>query len=1138
MTLWHILLVSLLVLLAVLGADRLRPGLGLFRSLLMLVTVYAFWSLFLTTSFSRFIFVTFNFLRGPSFRSMVLSSVEFVCDNGMFIATVLATLWLLARALYVLKQPVDKLIHTLGVEVPNPPDLSLAAIRADAATLIWVSPNSGRPVQRIEIEVNGVIVGETSSQETAITVSGLKPSSYYKLRVIAVGANNFRAGSRVIKIETHKADGRPNIDTRLVPNYYFDDKKPRVRNAEGARDTSEARVPSVETANLADAGLGSTGVQGPSARRNTSGRKHSPSTASMEPPTPIQEVRGEHQGKETVAELTARLGQARREIEKVSAEIVKEDEDNRTAVEDIQKQKEELQRVLKERSETSRKLKAEMVRGESAAQEAHKQMTSLKRLVEKEKQDGIKIVEKMKNMDEAMENMAREQGIFASERDMLQKQHDERGRELRERNETAKAEVAALEKELKEKRERIKKIEAENKELPSSKNEQAFKAQIINMKHETQLKVNALSNTLQALNRQSKDMERMIATFQASPQPDMNPQGQPVGPVMDFEPASQGGGEIKRTSRTTTCLSAVPMASPVTRAISSETATFAATTTMSGFSSMRTTAPPPGLAQLPKRALVGRDEEDYDEEGSQSGPLSPGAEASFLPQGLFQDEDQSGDVDSIRHPHGRFVKLPPVTSAVVSQSPSSNLSLGHIPSSQDSANKLGFVSDVKDRASQLGMQSLVNAPSQVRDSTTTGFSSLFSGFQRNRGGKCLDEGGPPLGTLKPGQSQSFPSQTDDSVPGVRRRASLMSWNPFNRNSAGPGALEHSISPPFNVRRMSLRQPDANPTRPRPASIATSDIPRPSTDSGQMLAGMSPPFGDWGVQQHSRVWGMPRQQSRRTSVQALMTSLASENDPILDREEMAKSTPSQVGVIGSRPRPQSRRLNPAAPSFLAPLLSRNKGSMEDSANDSDGNSKTKAKNKEKVKEKKDGKMRIKEKNKEKEAMLVTLDFNEFPTGLDQSVVDARKASTDGRTWVSESHESLSLDVPYSNTPSESSAVSPPATVRDSGSGLKKLFRKSSVSKFSLSSVGRLKKGSSSVATTASERAERSSISVSEADDCGEEVSAVLSRATESVASSPSLGVSAGKGRWSGILRKKGKEKESVEMEVGDGASHEM
>lgn len=60
------------------------------------------------------------------------------------------------RAIQTLRKSVNELIGILGVEVPDAPDVSLAGIRADAATLNWTRPLPTRPVAKFTIQVNGV----------------------------------------------------------------------------------------------------------------------------------------------------------------------------------------------------------------------------------------------------------------------------------------------------------------------------------------------------------------------------------------------------------------------------------------------------------------------------------------------------------------------------------------------------------------------------------------------------------------------------------------------------------------------------------------------------------------------------------------------------------------------------------------------------------------------------------------------------------------------------------------------------------------------------------------------------------------------------------------------------------------------
>ncbi|KAK2073759.1 hypothetical protein P8C59_008009 [Phyllachora maydis] len=127
----------------------------------------------------------------------------FALKNWKMLLTGAAVAWLARRAWQTLWKPVPELINILGVEVPDAPCVVLAGIRSDAATLNWTHPAANRPVKKFLIQVNGVNVGEVgASQEPAIVVSGLKPDHFYNIRVIAVGSNNFQAGSQVVRLRT------------------------------------------------------------------------------------------------------------------------------------------------------------------------------------------------------------------------------------------------------------------------------------------------------------------------------------------------------------------------------------------------------------------------------------------------------------------------------------------------------------------------------------------------------------------------------------------------------------------------------------------------------------------------------------------------------------------------------------------------------------------------------------------------------------------------------------------------------------------------------------------------------------------------------------------------------------------------
>ncbi|KAG7111452.1 Pre-mRNA-splicing factor clf1 like protein [Verticillium longisporum] len=222
---------------------------------------------------------------------------------------------------------------------------------------------------------------------------------------------------------------------------------------------------------------------------------------------------------------------------------------------------------------------------------------------------------------------------------------------------------------------------------------------------------------------------------------------------------------------------------------------------------------------------------------------------------------------------------------------------------------------------------------------------------------------------------------------------------------------------------------------------------------------------------------------------------------------------------------NQQLNPNAPTFMAGLF-RPKDKDTDGAKD-----KTKGK--------------AKDKSKATTPSLVAPPmFDESPTDSRKSR-DAFSVHTQTSVSVTESRESLSLERTFSNTLSDNHSSGAPSSFKDQESAMRKLFRKGSSSKFSLSSrlgkeSGLFKKGPGS--TTNSDKnysMERSSIG--DIDDLGEDLGH-LGRSYDSVGSSPSLGPSKSKeskeGRiagWSSrfsmnSIKKKGKEaKDSLDIE---------
>ena len=284
--------------------------------------------------------------------------------------------------------------------------------------------------------------------------------------------------------------------------------------------------------------------------------------------------------------------------------------------------------------------------------------------------------------------------------------------------------------------------------------------------------------------------------------------------------------------------------------------------------------------------------------------------------------------------------------------------------------------------------------------STKRFGDIFS-FSRDTKArsKTLAGDAPALGSLKSGQSQSFPKQIDDgSEPQLakdmktRRTSFTTGWDklPFlNRSPAAAGAgssalngtIPEGSSPApsggfgnrgmgsltaaarrrgFNMFGGSMDDPsaltvDRSPGSPRPASIASSDLPRPSTDSAPfgwapsndlgLLNRNSPLATNWsmnpghGLQSSGQTWGS-RVGSRRPSIiqqtSGLREGIASDDDEFLP-DGVLDSPPPTVGVIGTRSASQmsggSKKvdLNPKAEAFKAisqSVFGRKKDKKED------------------------------------------------------------------------------------------------------------------------------------------------------------------------------------------------------------------
>ncbi|KAI8629659.1 hypothetical protein F5Y19DRAFT_73141 [Xylariaceae sp. FL1651] len=1082
-----------------------------------------------------------------------------VLYHANMLVTGVAFLWLAHRAVQTLRKSVNELIGVLGVEVPDAPDVSLAGIRVDAATLNWTRPLPTRPVAKFTIQVNGVNVGDSANQETAITVTGLKPNHFYNIRVIAVGYNNFQAGSRVIRLRTFGRDGRPQLGDGRLPSNFVPEEQQVVAPNDQIDEDGVARGPAagVETASIPDGPTLSPRDANPNTtvgRRNTLTRKHSPSTTSIE--QSVKDAMSDHSG-QSLQELGEKFENIRREIDEIQSQIAKDEKEHKDLMDELTEEKKMKKRVQKDKDDTTEKLKREMGMTERAMRSAQQRKTQKEKLLRDKQAERQKLYDDMVNWEKDIASMRKRQGCFEKEREQCQENGETRSENLRQEIAQTLADLAQEEAELKEKGRELKEAEEYRKKLPGGEESEEWREKDREIKRNWDIRAKDLQRRLYAANRKMRmanDYERVLqaqlAAAQQSGLPFMYSQANSSG--VEFDLATQN--QLKRRSRNSNSLSNVVIPSPA-QSFAVVDRSYGSSST---FGPSRPPTMPPGFPQGPFIDPAVTFPSPLDDEGIRAltagAPLSPTA-TSLLPAGMLDDllDDDPPSPGSLPIRHDTFgsgisPEYDPQSPTLSARSPSlmssPQSSTQHLPFSQ-------YTGENSERRSlrgprgEFGPSSSPMAPA-VQASNRKSFLPWL-----HRGPKGTEEP-PALGTLKPYQSQSLPRQSEDGepAPNKRRISFSASWNMFNRGAAPPrpDAMEAIAPSPRGLasRRLGLTTntsslgsnifSERDPSSPRPLSIASSELPRPSTDSGSIW-GRGPPQPSrlWSTEENP--WAGSRNPSRRPSLHGtppnLKTTLADADDEILDESELLHASPSQVGIIGTKPNKSlSQRLNPAAPTFMAGLF-RGKPDKDREADKETKEPKDKSKSKGKEKEMRERRPR--------ESFTSVSDIG--TPSLDESPSDPRKSrdtfSVDSPS-VTESRESLSLEQPFSHSPSDQTTG---LGFKDQESGLRKLLRKGSSSKFSFSSVRGLgsKKGPNSV--TSSDRnasGDRTSF-----DDFAEDGNAqFLGRSYDSLSGSPLIGPTSGPrsakekpvswGARFSMKKKTGKEKESLDIERDDSA----
>lgn len=995
-------------------------------------------------------------------------------------------------------------------------------------------------------------MGESpANQETAITVTGLKPSHFYNVRVIAVGANSFQAVSRTVRLRTFDRDGRPQLgNSRLPQNFEPEDHLPSSALRDAGDDGGPPRSPiaGIETANLPDGGQVLTreaNMLGQVPRRNTVGRKPSPSISGID----YRPMRQDSTSEAEVRELGEKFSNTKKELEDTIALIIREEEDSKRLLDELEQERSRKKTEQKKKEEQTEMLKKDMGKAERSMRGALQKKTQLEREVRTKEAERARYEEGIIKWARQTQEMREERESYEEKKRAIEEESEVKKKGLLQRVEKLTAECAQLETDLRTKREQVKRLENDRKKLPGGEGDAEWREAEIEKRREFHRNQQEWHRKLFEEEQKGRHLDVSLSQIQSSlaliPPAVLNGYNQANTPSSEFEMVSQN--HVKRLSHHSNSLSNVGM-SPAPAYAAVEPPQPQPSSLFSKRS--RHAYPPPGLVQgIALFSGYGMTEGMDDEEGTKAligeAPLSPSA-AKLIPSNMFTDDENDYDVDdeddlespvSGPGPKSPFGPTQTASPGPHPQSPDSGRSASLLSSPHGSMQNLPFPSFQNDEVERVSLNSRTSSFSPLPRPGEPATSRLTSLFARNSGKStsAMDEP-PPLGSLKHGQSQSFPRQTDelDGV-GNRRRTSVSTWNLLgNRNSVGPDTMDAHHGQMGGTRGFSAKSLlpwgggraltgvfNRDHSSPRPASTASSDLPRPSTDTGSIwqnadTSGYSRSRHIWSAENNLYSGNPSRRPSIHGSNSALETTLASADDEILQESDLQNPqvSPSLVGVIG---RPMKRKeivktLNPAAPTFIGSIF------------------KPKAKSSTKGK-----------KPKEDGSPYKPEDGEHGNDDVTERPESRQSMSVQSRTSVCESHDgSLPLGPSFSNTPSEATGNSINTTSPDNV--VRKLFSKNSSGKFSLlSRSGGSKKGGGPGSTTNSEREHRSSFGGSD-DILGgtalnEARDDLLGKSFDSVNSSPSIGATKTKGgRWFSMGKKRDRGKDSLDMERGgDGES---
>ncbi|KAJ6001326.1 hypothetical protein N7499_002761 [Penicillium canescens] len=882
-----------------------------------------------------------------------------------------ALIWLLYRAWQVCQTSNEVLVEKLGLDIPPPPEVTLEEITAREIRLAWKQPDFHNSIHKHIIQVNNVKVGESKRAETAVEISNLIPGNIYHICVLSLSAANFQTPSAILHVRTKslplsQAQQNGNIGAPIIRAFI-------------PRSTVGLPAPSAPVMSREHSSGQLPG------KRPSAGRKISPAAGidvSHGHLDETQKSRAKSAKDETLEQLADRLKSLQQENENVEKQATEEEDEHIALLKDLEKQRSELRKRVREKDEASGDLKKHVYKLESVNRTVQGEKSKRLRLLQQKEAERKKRKNDILRWQEKIARMENDATQAKEDKARIEEETAARAEEVRKKIAKEQGEMKTIDDEIQDKGGRVKKLEEERmglqegdsedgKELDRIDNERArqWEHKLGNLHARYTTLVNLHAQAQQQYQEAQERLKWLTAQRPGSSGPFSLPS-------LDLDMSNTATIRPRRHRSSLVSNVSSPVNFPGIETSfpgglgynppASHSPTFAPS---SAFFNINNGMALPGLSDPPE---IMRSDAEVAFNNPQ---MSPRADA-LLPSDLLGDEESPEFPRSINRP--RFSTL---------ETPGPHLDgFGHgpvSPVSSDSRAGSIFASPMETQIRQEPESQGVHlsAAGDAPKSASRRLSGLF-GFHRPRGKTLADES-PMLGTLKPGQSQSFPRNVDELDPiGSRRRRSSYTGNWANPMSLFPrsnttGVTMDSSSDHAPSRRaafssifssskfgfggagtrgnsdlstgynqFSPRHDPIDPSSllgsvrrgslsPRPSSVSfdnQNQLPHPSTDnrhfgwpSTENAGHRNSPLGfDWASPSTWSRAPSPRPSIQYGSSGHLPLGLSGEPDFVEDTFER-HHRPLQA-PIGTRPssshRPLTPKLNPAAPAFTAVFTGEN------------------------------------------------------------------------------------------------------------------------------------------------------------------------------------------------------------------------